>query len=288
MPEKYQEKFESLIAKNDLHSLKEAMLLQAKQAVALIAGDKSKVALPLGQSKLGGRPDTPPDFNWPTKDDKPLSFIAQINLSELPAIESSQLPTHGLLSFFYNNEVWGFDPKDKGGFQVFYFAEVNHLRQLLPPPAVVEKKFFGMFSKSTAVHEFATCSLTPEIILTLPYNLDGIELSDEQSSNYCNLLDDIGGQHRLFGHPVLVQNEMELECELVTNGLYCGDATGYKDPRAAELEKNCHHWKLLLQINSEDNADMMWGDLGMLYFWIKEEDLAALRFDKCWMISQCH
>lgn len=288
MQQPYQEKFESLIAKNDLLSLKEAMLLQVKPAVALIAGDKSKVALPLGQSKLGGRPDAPQDFKWPQKDDNPLSFIAQINLSELPAIEGSQLPATGLLSFFYSNEVWGFDPKDKGGFQVFYFDNQNQLGELLPPPAKIEKKFFGMFSKSKGVHEYATCVLSPEIILTLPYNMDGIELSDEQSNNYCNLLDDIGGQHRLFGHAAPVQSEMELECELVTNGLYCGDASGYKDPRAAELEKNCHQWKLLLQINSEDNAEMMWGDLGMLYFWIKDEDLAAQRFGNCWMISQCH
>jgi hypothetical protein len=29
---------------------------------------------------------------------------------------------------------------------------------------------------------------------------------------------------------------MELKCHLVTNGLYCGDSTGYEDPRPRELE----------------------------------------------------
>jgi uncharacterized protein YwqG len=33
---------------------------------------------------------------------------------------------------------------------------------------------------------------------------------------------------------------------------------------------------------------MMWGDLGMLYYWIREEDLAARRFDRVWGISQCY
>jgi len=32
---------------------------------------------------------------------------------------------------------------------------------------------------------------------------------------------------------------------------------------------------------------MMWGDMGMLYFWIRAEDLAARRFERVWMILQC-
>ena len=32
---------------------------------------------------------------------------------------------------------------------------------------------------------------------------------------------------------------------------------------------------------------MMWGDMGCLYFWIRESDLAAQRFDDAWMILQC-
>ncbi|NNJ25645.1 hypothetical protein LzC2_17180 [Planctomycetes bacterium LzC2] len=53
---------------------------------------------------------------------------------------------------------------------------------------------------------------------------------------------------------------------------------------------------LLLQLASDfgddsDPADqgfeMMWGDLGMLYWWIRREDLAARRFDRVWMTLQC-
>lgn len=32
---------------------------------------------------------------------------------------------------------------------------------------------------------------------------------------------------------------------------------------------------------------MMWGDLGRLYFWIRDDDLAARRFEKAWLILQC-
>ncbi len=75
---------------------------------------------------------------------------------------------------------------------------------------------------------------------------------------------------------------------LVTNGLYCGDQTGYEDPRARELEGGADEWMLLLQLDSDDGADLMWGDGGMLYFWIRKEDLRQHRFDKVWMTLQCH
>jgi uncharacterized protein YwqG len=80
---------------------------------------------------------------------------------------------------------------------------------------------------------------------------------------------------------------MELECELVTNGLYCGDPSGYEDPRAKELEPNAKNWRLLLQIDSNDENEMMWGDCGRLYFWIRKEDLVNKQFDKSWFSLQC-
>lgn len=279
---------ESLIETCGLNQLRDALLSQAKLAVTLAPSIKSADALRAGQSKLGGRPDAPSNFVWPTKGDKPLSFIAQINLAEIPAMANCPLPVAGLLSFFYNNEVWGFDPKDKGGFQVFYFEnEASKFKEFQPPAARIEKKLFGMYSKSVAVLEYSSCPLTAELALTLPYELKGITLTEDESEKYCDLLEAIGGHHRLLGHAEPIQNEMELECELVTNGLYCGDSTGYHDPRAKKLEKSAGNWKLLLQIDSDDSAEMMWGDAGRLYFWIRDQDLVSRDFSNCWMISQC-
>jgi hypothetical protein len=54
-----------------------------------------------------------------------------------------------------------------------------------------------------------------------------------------------------------------------------------------ELESGRYDWILLLQLDSDDDAGMMWGDVGMLYFWIKREDLKKENFDNVWMILQC-
>ncbi len=81
--------------------------------------------------------------------------------------------------------------------------------------------------------------------------------------------------------------DMDLECQLVSNGLYCGDETGYKGKRFKELKAGRVEWTLLLQIDSDDDVDMMWEDCGILYFWIRESDLKAKNFDKVWMILQC-
>ena len=96
-----------------------------------------------------------------------------------------------------------------------------------------------------------------------------------------------GPRHQLGGLPVLVQaTSMELQCQLVTHGLYCGDATGYEDPRAKELAPGATDWLLLFQVDSDENPDMMWVDGGLIYFWIRRQDLVGGRFDQSWLILE--
>jgi uncharacterized protein YwqG len=42
-----------------------------------------------------------------------------------------------------------------------------------------------------------------------------------------------------------------------------------------------------LQFDSDDTAKLMWGDLGMLYFWVRQQDLKVREFSKAWMTLQC-
>jgi uncharacterized protein YwqG len=40
-------------------------------------------------------------------------------------------------------------------------------------------------------------------------------------------------------------------------------------------------------LGHQDEAGMMWGDVGRLYYWIKHEDLKAARWELSWLILQC-
>jgi len=86
-----------------------------------------------------------------------------------------------------------------------------------------------------------------------------------------------------------MQGDIRLEAQLVTNGLYCGDGTGYADPRRAVLEPGAKEWRLLLQVDTDDEKrpGWMWGDVGRLYFLIHREDLEQLNFNRVWCCLQC-
>lgn len=56
-------------------------------------------------------------------------------------------------------------------------------------------------------------------------------------------------------------------------------------------------WQCIAQIESLQKCNAfpegledgwMWGDFGMLYFWVTRQDLTALRFDRTICILQCH
>src|SRR5512133_3127985 len=75
------------------------------------------------KSYFGGRPPLSPHYAWPTRNGRPLSFLACIDCSELPrSADLNWLPGSGLLLFFYDvqDQPWGFDPKDRGGSATVY------------------------------------------------------------------------------------------------------------------------------------------------------------------------
>jgi uncharacterized protein YwqG len=66
-----------------------------------------------------------------------------------------------------------------------------------------------------------------------------------------------------------------------------GDPAGYEGPRARALQAGARDWRLLLQLDTDEDLGVMWGDAGTIYFWIREADAAACRFDQSWVILQC-
>ena len=62
-------------------------------------------SLGVGTSRLGGWPDLPAVLSWPTWNQVPMAFLAQINLAEVaPYDREYQLPPQGWLYFFCRAE----------------------------------------------------------------------------------------------------------------------------------------------------------------------------------------
>lgn len=61
----------------------------------------------------------------------------------------------------------------------------------------------------------------------------------------------------------------------------------FDDARTPTYLERADSWQLVLQIDSDSEAGMQWGDAGRIYVCIRKQDLAESRFERCWTIVQC-
>lgn len=275
----------ALLQHEGLGQLVEALGRRVRPALRLTTRPVAD-ALALGQSRVGGMPDLPADLDWPKHQGLPMMFLAQLDLADVTRNHPASLfPATGHLWFFFSlAQPWGFDPKDAGGSLVCYRPDGVGLARAAPPGDLPDAA------------RFPACAITFEAYEDLPDLEDETgapPLGDDDSERYIGIREYLssggaGPSHKLLGFADPVQSPMELECQLVTNGIYCGDPSGYEGPRVAQLTPGQAEWRLLLQLDSDESARMMWGDAGRLYFWIRESDLREQRFDRAWLILQCH
>ncbi|HEX6813343.1 MAG TPA: YwqG family protein [Planctomycetota bacterium] len=230
-------------------------------------------------SHLGGTPDLPRATAWPQWNDRSLAFLAQIRLEDLPAAPELGLPRRGLLAFFYDQEqsTWGFAPADRGSCQVIHS----------PDAAACEPRDFPADVDTSC--RYAPVPVEPVAELSLPSTqsevIEPLALTEDESDALVDLAE---SGHWLAGYPAPVQNDtMELECAITAAGVYCGDGKAYEDARLPEWKRQAKEWQLLLQLDSDDDANWMWGDMGCLYFWVRKADLTRADFRRVWLVLQC-
>ena len=238
------------------------------------------------RSHFGGSPRLPAHVAWPQKNGIALGFLARLSLAEIhQACTIPWLPTNGALLFFYDMEYqpWGFDPEDRGGFAVLHVPDLDEpVAQPNDEPAM----------DSVTLHHrniaFRKITVLPDAERSPVAELN---LTDDELDEYIDLAaKPFGGKpkHQIAGFPAPIQNDnMELECQLVSNGLYCGNASGYSDPRAAVLKAGADNWRLLLQFDTDADLDVMWGDGGTIYYWVQEHEARAGNFANSWLVFQC-
>ncbi|APR88421.1 hypothetical protein A7982_13770 [Minicystis rosea] len=190
-----------------------------------------KGSCPVGGSKLGGLPDAPADFAWPTIEGRPLVFVAQLRLADVPAsvTRDLDLPPEGLLAFFFGAEAGRqSEPLPRARLALFDAAKA------LAPMKAVD------------AHVFDPKAITAKELWTPPPLETASEIlgKDENAKRIYEaaLMDferatDRTPAHRVGGHPQPVQSPMEQRNE-----------------------------RLLLQVDSDDACEMCWEDAGRLYF----------------------
>lgn len=255
--------------------------------------------LSVGCSKIGGKPDLPADFNWyhfegesydGLEENRPLSFLAQINCEEAKKYDKDDLlPPKGMLYFFYElaSMTWGFDPKDKGSARVFYFpGNTSDLQRTDFPGNLAEE-----YKLPEMAISFSGQKDWPDYEEFIEWHNEAINIDWDK---YDKVKKSKGAEEvetisKLLGYADLIQGGMLLECEEVTNGVYTGSSVEIAADKLKKYKENCVQWQLLFQMDSIQNSDfeLLWGDVGRIYFYIREDDLKNLSFDNCWLILQC-
>jgi len=249
----------------------------------------------LGKTQFGGWPDLPKDSKWPMWQNRPMSFLAQINLAEMQRINPNIiLPKVGLLSFFLGCENTTYDgndgekymvdlmvatnPKDIGGWRVIYTKEISTLTEL-------------RYSKSPMPEKYNACSVEaniggnqlPDVYSTVYQQL---KLKGNEIDNYNKLLEKINIDKNndelwdslLMGYSQILQmNPPEIFCERAKQGLY-----PYQQETKKQLNDSSK-WAMIIQLTSDSNVDYIWGDGGYFYFYGNREKIVKGDFSETWV-----
>ncbi|CEG97841.1 Putative uncharacterized protein FNV1395 [Propionibacterium freudenreichii] len=192
-------------------------------------------------------------------------------------------------------QEWGFDPRDKGSARVFFFEDPATLR-----PASVPDDLDDWFPDGQAISYrnmvdlpawLGFTELPEEVRRTNPLP---VPLTDIEWEDYDAMREEYGAPSegddavttKLLGHPDVVQNPMEAECEMVTRGMADGaEGEEISQELRDDIEKASRDWTLLFQMGTDSGLEF--GDVGHINYWIKKQDLARRDFDKAWLILQC-
>jgi uncharacterized protein YwqG/predicted DNA-binding protein (MmcQ/YjbR family) len=261
-----------LIAFHGLENHRAEIDAMARPAFLLRTKRSKGSVLPPGRTKIGGEPDLPEGQEWPVyRDGRPLAFLAQINLSELPeGADRGGLPARGLLSFF---SAWGW--QDEGDADPHPPADE-------PAPAwtrvILHQDLKMLRPRQTpeGVNAFPAAEADPIPIVCLPTDRNeptvaALGWDEETWDHFSELVDEYNAvrSHQL-GFPA--RNLL----------------LGYADYQQYFVEEVADRGlQLLFQLASDANADMCWGDDGNIYFWADPRDVARGDFTKLHMDYQC-
>jgi uncharacterized protein YwqG len=273
--------------------------------------------LPLGASKLGGRPDLLPTVEWPSFNGNSLTFLAQFNLAEMRQYDvEAVLPPTGLLSFFYDfvSGPYGIDPHDCGGWRAVYFDDLTSLSRRPWPSSrssvyhlPTSEPWFSTMTTMTDEPDWIVGSTTmDDERRKLSQLVESVVLSEAGiSPSHDDVFETLGTRHQLLGYPRIgLRVRMPVDCELAANRgssnilSVAAVRTGEQLPEIDE-QQAYRQWRLLFQLGNisslrwpEDNDEDspyweldLWARGGLMYFWIERDRLAKHDFSNVWLVG---
>lgn len=234
-------------------------------------------------SRVGGVPDVPPGFAWPSWQGRDLAFLAQVDLAAVAAIEpDTVLPPRGLMLFFYDlaKRPSGLSPAHGGSCRVL----------------VVDGELAAAEARAPALRA-TPLELSRELMLpgAWSFQAEELDLTWEEREAWDELRERLArGQgveleetsigrsalHRLLGYHEEVGREIEVDCALAAAGFDADDVEVYGEHRPA-LEADARRWRLLLQVSADESDPFE-----RLYVWIRDDDLSAVTFDDAWAVCR--
>lgn len=215
------------------------------------------------ESKVGGLPYLPKGTDWPTAPDgSALAFLAQLNFADMPRL--APFPERGILQFYINDDdLYGMDFDDGAcadTFRVLFFPEpVPDESALQTQPST--RTDYDLLPHHPEVSHPLTFALAEEVAPMTDYRfwqIFGTDFFRQFGEQEWDLQETFGRAVRSQGHKV---------------GGYAFFTQD--DPRRAD-----DPMLLLFQLDSDEGMDLMWGDMGVGHFFIREKDLIARDFSQ--------
>ena len=229
-----------------------------------------------GFSKLGGDPELAEGMGWPSDEDGPRTFLAQIDLGAFrPHGGPDWLPMEGRFSAFYN--------PDRNGcadmVRILYSTDPSGPPTQPPPGAkwrYPERRVAFMLLNSAPSVDWLGVDWFGLDLDIEDFHADIAELVNTPPPDEL--------QQRIGGYPDEIQNgRMPLECEHIARGLPPPNSEADVPPA---IERACRQWRLLMQIDSDPALQMNFFGGGRLYIFIREQHARKGDFSKTVTLAQ--
>ena len=223
-------------------------------------------------SYIGGQVFLPEGELWPTSSDgQKLTFLAQIDFSEMPNLPD--FPERGMLQFFIGrDDLFGakFEELEKGDFKLLWRPQASAQGALHESPRTEEdctpisNKLHNQARRLVA----SAASMTPSTFNLITESFQPNLMRCEDAERLTDFIEkrtaDTNTRHHTGGYADFTQDDFRKDAK-------------YKD-----------YSHVLLQLWSENDSSLMWGDMGQANFMITRKDLLARDFSRVTFHWDCY